>query len=43
MWSIPNDLVTQADIVASIKTDQSSIILELEDIKDTAKDLVFGN
>ena len=38
-----NDLVTQVDIVASIKTDQSSIIPELEDIEDTAKDLVFGN
>ena len=38
-----NDLATQVDFEASIKTDQSSIILELEDIKDTAKDLVFGN
>jgi len=32
-----NDLVTQVDIVASIKTDHSSIILELEDIKDSRK------
>ena len=29
-----NDLVTQVDIQASIKTDHSSIILELEDIKE---------
>lgn len=32
-----NDLVTQVDIVASIKTDHSSIILELEDIKESRK------
>ena len=32
-----NDLVKQVDIQASIKTDHSSIILELEDIKDTPK------
>ena len=29
-----NDLVTQVDIQPSIKTDHSSIILELEDIKE---------
>ena len=29
-----NDLVMQVDIQASIKTDHSSIILELEDIKE---------
>ena len=29
-----NDLVTQVDIQASIKTDHSSIILELEDVKE---------
>ena len=32
-----NDLVTQVDIVASIKTDHSSIILELENIKESRK------
>ena len=32
-----NDLVTQVDIVASIKTDHSSIILEIEDIKESRK------
>ena len=32
-----NDLVTQVDIGASIKTDHSSIILELEDNKDSRK------
>ena len=32
-----NDLVTQVDIVASIKTDHSSIVLELEDIKESCK------
>ena len=31
------DLVTQVDIVASIKTDHSSIVLELEDIKESCK------
>ena len=29
-----NDLITQVDIQASIKTDHASIILELEDIKE---------
>ena len=32
-----NDLVTQVDIVASIKTDYSSIILELENTKESRK------
>ncbi|KAL9980264.1 hypothetical protein ACROYT_G008824 [Oculina patagonica] len=32
-----NDLVTHVDIQASIKTDHSSIILELEDIKDSQR------
>ena len=32
-----NDLVTQVDIVASIKTDHCSIILELENIKESRK------
>jgi len=32
-----NDLVTQVDIVASIKTDRSCIVLELENIKESYK------
>ena len=36
-----NDLVTQVDIQASIKTDHSSIILELEDIKEGTKGTRF--
>ena len=32
-----NDSVTQVDVVASIKTDHSSIILELENIKESRK------
>lgn len=37
------DLVTQVDIQASIKTDHSSIILELEDIKESLRGSVSGN
>ena len=32
-----NDLVTNVDILASIKTDHSSIVLELEEIKESCK------
>ena len=32
-----NDLVTQVDILASIKTDHSSIVLELQDIQDACR------
>ena len=32
-----DDLVTQVDIQASIKTDHSSIILKLEDIKESPR------
>ena len=37
-----NDLVTQVDIGASIKTDHFSIILELEDNKDSRKGFSFN-
>ena len=36
-----DDLVTQADIQASIKTDHSSIILKLEDIKESPREPGF--
>ena len=32
-----NDLVTNVDILASIKTDHSSIVLELEEIEENSK------
>ena len=32
-----HDLVTQVDILASIKTDHSSIVLELQDIQDVCR------
>ena len=38
-----NDLVTQVDIQASIKTDHSSIILELEDVKECPRGPGFWN
>ena len=36
-----NDLVTQVDIVASFKTDHSSILLELENIQESCKGAGF--
>ena len=38
-----HDLVTRVDILASVKTDHSAIVLELKKLKRIVKDKVFGS